>query len=171
MKWVPAGKKRIFVLAITLLFAFCGVATIYYISKRGDKAENDSDKPKYSNLCNSDAVGVELKAKYPYFGPDQAPEMTLLVDKILKTENYVKAENCLYVLGKYYAYIGDTGNAAIRYEELLALNKETGMWIDESIGSDPVDSITDRVKFYKKLSTQDNNEVKKGRIPNIRSLE
>ena len=171
MKWVPAGKKRFLFIAISLLLVVsCGVAA-WYLLVRSKSGSDDAVRVTYSNLCNSDAIGAELKAKYPYFGPEEVTDMASTVDKIIKTDKYSDGENCLYILGKYYAYTGDTVGATKEFEKLLELHVKNNVWVDESIGRDSVESITARTEFYKTTAEQENNQARKGMLPDVRNLE
>lgn len=97
--------------------------------------------------------------------------MGQLISDILNESEYDRAENCLYVLGRYYMFTGNMQKALENFKGLLGLNSEVGSWVDEAIGLDQREGVEARVQYLETLSKDDANLVNKGIIPDVRQLE
>ena len=139
------------------MWGFIGMVTIFgvigsyaYWQSRSISDGSPADATYvYSGLCNTDAAGEELKSDFLYFSAEDSSSMTDIISRIEQVDGYEKAENCLYVLGKHNAYIGNYTTAAGLYQSLLYLNQEQGVWIDAGIGREDVEGIRTSVQFLR----------------------
>lgn len=147
MKRIRVSRRQGFIICIIFVVGVSALAVWGVAKKTGHQ---DEPVLSYYGLCHEDELGAELKSEYPHFGSEQAAGMSDIIQRITDLPGHRQSVNCLFVLGRYNAYMGFNSRAVDYYDELMRLYDQEGVWVDVSISREQPDDLRGARDFLKK---------------------